>query len=62
MSNTLELQVARETLKELDNDVEQALEAWLQEDHDEAKAWDAYAWALGVYKLQLNTIEELEKT
>jgi len=61
MSENIELQLAKETLKALDKDVEGALEAWLQEDHDESKSWDAYSWALGIWKLQRHIVQELEQ-
>jgi len=61
MSENIELQLAKETLKALDKNVEDALEAWLQEDHDESKSWDSYSWALGIWKLQKNVVRELEQ-
>jgi len=61
MSDSIELQLAKATLAVLDKDVEEALERWLQEDHDESKSWDSYSWALGIWKLQKNVVRELEQ-
>jgi len=53
--------MANLVLDEIDLRVHQALETWLKTEHDDAKLWDAYAWELGVYKLQLNTVAEHKK-
>ena len=61
MSDSIELQLAKATLQALDKEVEVALERWLKEEHDESTSWDKYSWAIGVWKLQKNTVQELEK-